>query len=254
MDHCNSFLHRKLIFDQDKKNDRVNIGVVQLSTDYLLESNWCKLVNHKVTFLSSRFFFNTYITTESLRGIKNNIFRASQIIAQGLAFDVMAFGCTSASIVIGEQEVARQLTKNRGNIPATNPWSASKEAFKYFNVKNIAVFSPYAPDVNFLLYRQLIKSGFSITVFGYLNITIDTKIPKISKLSMIQALKILLYKKRYDAIFMSCTNLPILEYIEEIELLFNVPVISSNAAMFWHCLYLLGMKAKCPGYGTLLNQ
>ena len=35
---------------------------------------------------------------------------------------------------------------------------------------------------------------------------------------------------------------------------FDIPVVCSNSAMFWHAMHLSGKTAVCPGYGRLLNQ
>ncbi|WP_212789752.1 hypothetical protein [Francisella halioticida] len=82
----------------------------------------------------------------------------------------------------------------------------------------------------------------------------DTDITKVSKLSVIQSLKKILPQSEADIVFIPCTNLRILDYIKEIEGLFDIPVITSNSVMYWHCLNLVNVKAKCPGYGKLLNS
>jgi maleate isomerase len=246
----------KLDFKKNKKCSRIHIGLVQLSTDHTLEADWAKLMNHQAVFFSSRVFYSSHMTAKALEEISNGITAASDLIAQGLSMDVMAFGCTSASIIIGEESIADKLVKNRGDIPATNPWTAAKAAFSYLGAKNITVFSPYPTEVNFSLYQQLIQAGYEISTFGSLGIAKDTDITKVSKLSMIQALTKLLSRKEIttDVIFMPCTNLRLLDYIEEIEALFGIPVVTSNSAMFWHCLHLVGAQAECPGYGVLLNK
>ena len=57
-----------------------------------------------------------------------------------------------------------------------------------------------------------------------------------------------------DALFVSCTALPALEILDEVEKKFNTTVISSNQAIIWDCLQLLDMNVKIPGYGKLFNS
>ena len=234
--------------------NRVHIGLVQLNTDHSLEMDWAKLLGVQAAVFSTRVFYSSEMTPEALDQTASGISEASDLIATGMPMDVMAFGCTSASIVIGEDKVSKLLTVNRGDIPATNPWTAAKAAFKYLNAVRIAVFSPYPTDVNYPLYQQLIRSGFEVSVLGSLGVQNDTDITLVSKYSMFQALDKLLTNGDVDVVFMSCTNLRVLDHIQEIEDTFGLPVICSNSALFWHAMKLSGRKASCPGYGKLLNM
>lgn len=234
--------------------DRVHIGLVQLSTDHSLEMDWAKLLNEQAAVFSSRVYYSSEMTPEALDRIASGITEASDLIAYGLPMDVMAFGCTSASIIIGEEKVGKLLTEKRGDIPATNPWTAAQAAFKHLGAKKVAVFSPYPTDVNYPLYQQLNDAGFEVPVLGSLGIERDTDITTVSRESMLEALGKILPESGADVVFMSCTNLRVLDHIQEIEDKFGIPVVCSNSAMFWHCMHLVGKKAQCPGYGRLLNE
>jgi maleate isomerase len=243
-----------LSHEQAPRIDRVHIGLVQLSTDHSLEMDWAKLLGTQAGIFSSRVYYSSEMTPKALDKIATGISDASDLIASGLPMDVMAFGCTSASIVIGEEKVSKLLTTNRGNIPATNPWTAAQAAFRHLGASKIAVFSPYPTEVNFPLYEQLTKAGFEVVVLGSLGIEKDTEITTVSKESMVKALEQILPDSGADLVFMSCTNLRVLDHIQEIEDKFFIPVVCSNSAMFWHAMHLTGNTAKCPGYGRLLNQ
>lgn len=234
---------------------RVHIGLVQLSTDHTLEMDWAKLIGTQAAVFSSRVYYSSHLTPQALDQIAHGISQASDLIAAGLPMDVMAFGCTSASIVIGEEKVTQLLTKNRGgNIPGTNPWTAAKASFKYLGAKKIAVLAPYPTNVNYPLYQQLTEAGFEVVTMGSLGIQHDTDITRVAKESIFEALEQMEMKRSgADLVFMSCTNLRVLDYIEELESKFGIPVVCSNSAMFWHAMCLAGQVAHCPGYGKLLN-
>ena len=105
------------------------------------------------------------------------------------------------------------------------------------------------------MYQQLTKAGFEIVTFGSLGIEQDTDITLVSKESLIKALEQMNLKGcGTELVFMSCTNLRVLDHIEEIETKFGIPVVCSNSAMFWHAMHLTDNVAHCPGYGKLLNN
>lgn len=246
-------IERSLNYSKSPKLNQVHIGLVQLSTDHSLERDWAMIKGKQANLFSTRVHYSSEMSSSHLKEIASGIEEASDLIAVGLDMNVMAFGCTSASLVIGEERVSKLLTKNRGNIPATNPWTAAIKAFEHLKAKKIGIFSPYPSKINSLLYSELSQLGFHIPILVSLGIEHDTDITKVSKESMEESLKEITQNSDLDLIFMSCTNLRILEHIQEFEEKFNLPIICSNGAMFWHAMQLTGQKANCPGYGKLLN-
>lgn len=234
--------------------DKVHIGLVQLSTDHSLEMDWAKLIGSSALIFSNRVFYSSIMTREALNEIAKGITHAASLIAVGLPMDVMAFGCTSASMVIGSKKIEALLTVHHPGIPTTNPWAASKAAFKQLNVEKIAVFSPYPTEVNYPLYRELTAEGFDVPVIGALRIKNDTDITTVSFDSMVNGIERILARCHADVLFMSCTNLRVLDHIEALESMFGIPVICSNQAMFWHAMTLAGKLPKCKGFGYLLNS
>ena len=97
---------KHLEHDKSPRIERLHIGLVQLSTDHSLEMDWAKLVGQQAAVFSSRVYYSSQLTPQALEQIANGISQASDLIATGLPMDVMAFGCTSASIIIGEDKVA----------------------------------------------------------------------------------------------------------------------------------------------------
>ncbi len=233
--------------------NRVHIGLVQLSTDHSLEMDWTKLTGTSAAVFSSRVYYSSVMTKEALAEIARGITDAAGLIATGLPMDVMAFGCTSASMVIGSREIERLLTVHHKGLPATNPWAAAKAAFRHLSAERIAVFSPYPTEVNYPLYRELLAEGFDVPAVGALRIQNDTDITAVSFESMAEGVERILDGSKADLVFMSCTNLRVLDHIEKLESMFGVPIVCSNQAMYWHAVTLAGKTARCPGYGRLLN-
>ena len=56
-----------------------------------------------------------------------------------------------------------------------------------------------------------------------------------------------------DAVFLSCAALPAMGQIEAIEETIGIPVVTSNQAMIWHSLRLVGNNSYFP-YGSLFEH
>ena len=232
--------------------DKVHIGLVQLSTDHTLEMDWAKLIGSSALVFSNRVYYSSNMTQEALSDIAKGITEASRLIAVGLPMEVMAFGCTSASMVIGSQKIEELLTVHHPGIPATNPWAAAKSAFKHLSAEKISILSPYPTEINYPLYVRLLEEGFNIPAIGALRIHKDTDITAVSYDSIVKGAEKLVSSAQTDALFISCTNLRVLDYIQELETQFGIPVVSSNQAMFWHAMTLAGKTPECKGFGQLL--
>ena len=56
-----------------------------------------------------------------------------------------------------------------------------------------------------------------------------------------------------DALFVSCTALPVLNIIDKLEKKLNIPVLSSNQALIWDSLETIGKNNDVLGFGKLFN-
>ena len=56
-----------------------------------------------------------------------------------------------------------------------------------------------------------------------------------------------------DALFISCTALPVLNIIEKLERKINKPVLSSNQALIWETLENINRNNSIKGYGSLFD-
>ena len=56
-----------------------------------------------------------------------------------------------------------------------------------------------------------------------------------------------------DALFISCTALPVLNIIDRLEKKLLKPVFSSNQALIWDSLENIGRNKDITGFGKLFN-
>ena len=237
---------------QNTTNPRV--GVITLSTDFTIEQDFRKICHSlPIDIFFNRIPFINPLNHENYLKMAEHIPEVSQQILPGEKIDVIAYGCTSGTIAIGEEHISSQVHKSKSEAKVTTPITASLKAFKKLNLKNIAVLTPYPKDVNVTVFDYLSKNNLTIDSFNSFNLNYDSEIAQVSSASLKENIaKINL--DNVDGLFVSCTALKIVDILDEVEKKFNTTVISSNQAIIWDCIQLLDMNVKMPGYGKLFNS
>ena len=122
----------------------VRIGLVVLATDMVLEVEWRELFSGlPIEILVARIACAAEVTPTALLTMAQQIGECASLILPDVTLDAMAYGCTSGTLVIGEQKVHELLQQGHSQQITSNPFSAIKAALAYINAKNIVVLSPY---------------------------------------------------------------------------------------------------------------
>jgi maleate isomerase len=231
---------------------RAAIGLLVLATDQTMEHEFRRLLPlDGIGVYCTRVYNDADITPETLRAIGSRIAPATELILPGLPLDVIGFGCTSATMTMGEEVIFREIHKARPSIACTTPITAALAAFKAFGARRIGVLTPYAPAVNEVVRRYLDGRGVDVAAFGTFNKLDDREAARISPDSIASGITPLSKAAQLDAVFVSCTSLRLSENIEEIERAVGIPVTSSDHALAWHCLRLAGVRDVIAGAGRL---
>lgn len=234
---------------------RARIGFVVLSSDYTLEHE-IRTVLHVANqpgldVFHSRIANSPEITPQTLAAMEPTIVETASRLLPGDTLDVLAYGCTSASMVLGPERVNTLLNKAKPEAHATNPVTAAFAAFNTLGAKRIAVLTPYTSDVNEIVRAGLKAGGFEIPVFGSFNEPLDPVVAQIDTASLKSAIKTITRSHDVDAVFISCTSVRLMHAVAEIEAELGLPTTSSNHAMAWHCLRLAGVEDEIEGLGQL---
>jgi len=232
---------------------RAAIGVIVLASDGTLEYEFRQVCNLPgVGLFHSRIYNDNTVTPETLKAMEAGITRACDVIVPGCPLDVVAYGCTSASIVIGEKQIFEQVQKSRPEVHCTTPVTAAFAAFKALGVRNIGILTPYRADVNAQVKAYFEKAGFKVPVFGSFNEKNDPTVARISPKSIRAAALEIGRHPKVEAVFVSCTALRLVNSVADIEAELGKPVTSSNHALAWHCLRLANVADNLP-YGRLFS-
>lgn len=234
--------------------ERARIGLVVLATDYTVEHEFRRLTALPgVDFYVSRIQNANSITPETLAAMGPRITDSVDLILPGSNLDVVAFGCTSASMVLGSDAVGEHIRAARPHAKPTNPASAAFAAFKALGARRIAVLTPYRRDVNLFVRDVVERHGFHVPVFGSFNEEQDPIVAAIDRESLTNAVRTIASDQDFDAVFVSCTSVRLVDAVADLEAEIGRPVTSSNLALAWHCLRLAGIPDHQTGFGRLFE-
>src|ERR1700761_7648291 len=145
---------------------RAAIGLVVLATDQTMEHEFRQLIRMPgVGVYGARLYNDADITPETLRAMRGLIAPATELILPGSRLDVVAFGCASASMALGEEEVFRQIRRARPEVACTTPVTAAFAAFKALGARRIGVLTPYSAEVNENVRAYLTDHGVDVAAF-----------------------------------------------------------------------------------------
>ena len=232
---------------------RAAIGLIVLATDYTIEHEWRQLFAgvDGVALYQSRIHNEDKVTPETLRAMEPRIVECARVITPDTPVDVMAYGCTSASMAIGEEQVFARIREAKPEVRCTTPITAAFAAFDAFEARRIGVLTPYTAEVNRIVADYIAARGYQVPVFGSFNSDRDTTVARITPQSIEKAVREIISHAEVDAVFVSCTSVRLMLVCAELEKSLGIPLTSSNHAMGWHALRLAGIDDNLGHFGSL---
>ncbi len=222
---------------------RARLGLVVLQSDETLEYDLRQIIPTKdIAVFTTRVVSAPDVTTDTLAQMERDLPSAVALFPP-VEFDVVAYGCTSGSSIIGPQRVADLVSAGCKTKVVTNPVDALIAACDHLGITSLSFLSPYVETVSRHLRGTLTQAGIDTTSFGGFDEAKEANVARIDGPSVVRAAVELFERAPRDAIFMSCTNLQTLSVIPEIEQRCGVPVLSSNLCLIWHMLKLADVDA-----------
>lgn len=235
---------------------RARLGLVSLATDYTIEHEYRQVLAHLpgVALYTARIANAVTVTPETLADMEQRLTPTAATLLPEDRVDVVAYGCTSASCVIGADRVATAIRKAKPDVAVTDPITAAMAAFRALGARRIGVLTPYTADVNAQVQATIESGGFEVPVFASFNEPRDPVVAAISEASLESALARVAEAGEIDMLFCSCTSIRLLDAIARLESTLGLPVASSNSAMIWHSLRLAGVEDRLDGLGALFHR
>jgi len=237
-----------------KKELNPKVGLLALSTDQTIEgdfNNICK--NLPIDIFINRIHNQNPLTKENLLKMQDDLESVANKILPDEKLDTIAYGCTSGTIAIGEDKVKEKILLAKSGCYVTTPVTSAIKAFKKMNIKKIALFTPYPDSINKTILEYFTKKNIEVSSFASLNLNLDSEFANVDP-NYILEISSKLETKNADALFISCTALPVLNILDKLEQTIQKPVLSSNQTLIWDTIRSIGYKSPIKGYGKLLEN
>ena len=234
-----------------KSNPR--IGLITLGSDFRIEKDFNNVIyGRDVDLYVNRIHCYNPLTNKMLAKMADDITDVTKDILPGQKIDCVAYGCTSGTVAAGYDIIKSKINLAKPDAKVTTPITSAIKALKKLNIKKISIFTPYTQSINDTVVNYFKKENIIINSLTYFNIASDLDIGKVDENYLFEVLsKIDLQDS--DALFVSCTALPVLSIIEKLEKKLNKIVLSSNQTLIWDVLNLIGNKEPVVGYGKIFE-
>ena len=229
------------------------VGLIALASDFIIEKDFISVLKDKnIDFFVNRIECYNPLTKENLVKMSEKVTEVTNDILPDQDIDCVVYACTSGTIAAGYENIKNKVKISKPTASLTTPSTAAIKALKKFNVKNLAVFTPYNKKLNDEVIQYIEEEGFNVTSNSYFGIESDVDIGKVDQNYLYDVLS-KIDVDGADALFISCTALPALSIIEKLEKKLNKIVLSSNQALIWDTLQEIGNKEPIEGFGKLFR-
>ena len=234
-----------------KSNPR--IGLITLGSDFRIEKDFINLIHGKdIDLYVNRIHCYNPLTNETLAKMAEDITDVTKDILPDQKIDCVAYGCTSGTIAAGYDTIKSKINLAKPDAKVTTPITSTIKALKKLDIKKISIFTPYTNAINNSVVNYFKKENISVNSLTYFDIASDLDIGKVDENYLFEVLSKIDLEDT-DALFVSCTALPVLSIIDKLEKKLNKIILSSNQTLIWDALHLIGNKDPVVGFGKIFE-
>ena len=238
----------KFIF---KSNPR--IGLITLGSDFRIEKDFNNVIYEKnIDLFVNRIHCHNPLSNKTLVKMAEDITNVTKEILPGQKLDCVAYGCTSGTVAAGYETIKSKVNLAKPDAKVTTPITSAIKAIRTLDIKKISIFTPYTKIINNSVVDYFNKEKIIINSLTYLDLASDLDIGKVDQHYLFEVLSKINLEDS-DALFVSCTALPVLSIIDKLEKKLNKIVLSSNQTLIWEALNLIGNKEPVIGYGKIFE-
>tara|TARA_B100000700_G_scaffold205856_1_gene226285 strand:+ start:954 stop:1697 length:744 start_codon:yes stop_codon:yes gene_type:complete len=236
------------------KKNNPRIGLITLASDFRIEKDFNDIIYGKnIDLYSNRINCYNPLTNETLKKMADDIPEVTKNILPDQKLDCVAYGCTSGTIAAGYQSIYEKVNLAKPNTKVTTPITSAINALKTLKINKVSIFTPYTDEINQSVISYFKDEKIEISELSYFDIASDLDIGKVDPQHLFDVL-VKQDLSKSDALFVSCTALPVLSIIDEIEKKLGKVILSSNQTLIWDTLKQVNNQNKVDGYGVLFNS
>ena len=234
-----------------KSNPR--IGLITLGSDFRIEKDFNNVIyGRDVDLYVNRIHCYNPLTNEMLAKMADDITDVTKDILPDQKIDCVAYGCTSGTIAAGYDVIEKNVKLAKPEAKVTTPITSAIKALKAFNINKVSVFTPYTKSINDSVINYFNKENIAVNGLTYFDIESDLDIGKVDEEYLFEVLSKINLEES-EALFVSCTALPVLSIIDKLEKKMNKVILSSNQTLIWESLNAIGYKNSIEGFGKLFK-
>ena len=234
-----------------KSNPRV--GLIALASDFTIEKDFINVIKDKnIDFFVNRIECYNPLTKENLIKMSDKVTEVTKDILPDQELDCVVYGCTSGTIAAGHASIEKRVKEAKPMADVSTPSTAAIKALKKMNIKKVSIFTPYSKKLNDDVLDYFESEGFEVTSNLYFDIQDDYDIGKVDQNYLYEVLSKIDLNDA-EALFVSCTALPVLEIIDKLEKKLDTIVLSSNQALIWDTLVKIKKNNSVEGFGKLFQ-
>ena len=234
-----------------KNNPR--IGLITLGSDLRIEKDFNNIIYGKnIDLYVNRIHCYNPLTNETLAKMADDITNVTKEILPNQKLDCVAYGCTSGTVAAGYETIKSKVNLAKPSAKVTTPITSAIKALRALDIEKISIFTPYTNMINNSVINYFKKENIIVNSLTYLDIASDIDIGKVDQNYLFDVLSKIDLEDS-DALFISCTALPVLSIIDKLEKKLNKVILSSNQTLIWETLNLIGNKNPVKGHGKIFN-
>ena len=237
-----------------KKEFNPKIGLITLSTDLTMESDFYSIINNlPIDVFVNRIKNYNPLTKENLLKMYDQLESVTKDILPNEKINTIAYGCTSGTIAIGKEKIKEKIQIAKPGCYITTPITSAIKAINKMKIKKIAIFTPYPDSVNKSVFEYFSKEKIEVLSFSSFNLDSDLEIGKVDPNYLLEVLTKMEISDA-EGLFVSCTALPVLKILDQVETKIKKTVLSSNQTLIWDSIRSVGYNSPVSGYGKLFRN
>jgi maleate isomerase len=225
------------------------LGLIVLQVDETIEHDFRRLFPPQSALHVTRIASGAALTPETIAEMEARLPAAAGLLPPAIAFDAVAYACTSGTTLIGAARVAALVGGACRTRAVTDPLTAAIAAMRALGAERLGIVSPYIDSVAGPIRQAFAAAGFDVAATLSFGEECEARVARIDPGSIADAARDVARAADIDALFLSCTNLRTLDVIAPLEAELGLPVLGSNQVLAWDMARRAGaaLSSSAPG-------